>query len=110
MAAGWWALWWGWQNRPTVAQWFAFLRRSVAERRPVAVVMREGRVRLAFAMEPDLRRSGEVVVDSVADGVVSLRGVEGGADTRRAELVAARVPGVRRVAVADKVVHVAAGV
>lgn len=108
VGAFWWAAWWAWHNRPTVKQWYEFVRGAVRDRRPVGDVVREARVRVAFAMEPDLRRSGEVEVANVDGGVVSLRGVNGGSATRRAELVAARVPGVRRVTVHDKVDHVAA--
>jgi osmotically-inducible protein OsmY len=75
----------------------------VRERRPVPDVIKEIRVRGAFAVNPALRGSSEVQVSSVSNGVVHLVGVPGGSDTSRAALVAARVPGVASVEVHDKV-------
>ena len=106
MAGAWWLTWWGWRNRPTVAGWFHFVRRGVAERRPVRGMVQEGRVRAAFTADATLRHSNEVTIDGVDDGVVRLVGVAGGADTRHAELVAARVAGVTLVEVLDKIVPV----
>lgn len=76
------------------------------DRRPVPDVIKEIRVRGAFAVNPVLRGSSEVQVSSVEGGVVHLVGVPGGSDTDRAALVAARVPGVSNVEVHDKVTFV----
>ena len=103
VAAAWWGAWWAWRNRPTMAQWGRFGRDALRNRRPLRDVVDEGRVRVAFASRADLRRSSEVEIGSVVDGVVHLHGVPGGADTDRAALAAARIRGVSGVEVHDKI-------